>query len=208
MIPRIRTTKVNFVLDKIAERVLLSERACRKAKGLPITSDRSFFTDAPNRGVCASTNPKTFSRLLQTLDLSSGLWFADLGGGLASACLAANMYFASATLIEADKVVLGLAKKNSSAMVSDTLGNFSSTLKFRAGNFLEIDPKTYHVIFFHQPFLQNFKSLMGDYMEKTKPGTIVISSKMDPDLYPFGSSFTEVPLKREAPTDFKVFQRI
>lgn len=208
MIPRINALKVNFVLDKIADRVRLSERACRQAKGLPITSDRSFFTDAPNRGLCASINTKTFGRLLQLLDLSSDLWFADLGGGLAGACLSANIYFKSATLIEADKVVLNFAKKNSSAMVSDTLGNFSSTVKFRAGNFLEIDPKTYQVIFFYQPFLNDFKQLMGDYLNKTKPGTIVICNRMDPNLYPFGSSFAEVPLRREAPTDFRVFQRV
>lgn len=138
-----------------------------------------FDTAAPNSGEYRASDLSKFLRILERIEpyLSLDKPFVDLGSGLGAICFAAALYlnWCRVVGIEFDERLVAAAEQIKQ-------GHGITNVEFRRGDFLRADLSEFGTVYAYHSFSDNYASLMGAALARTKPGTVIIA-----DMIPLSS---------------------
>jgi len=200
-------------LARISTRIERTEEQAKRvipsSKHLTIQGDHSWKTTAPNEGIYQCSPLPALWDFLEWGNLKPSST-AILGGGLGGAAFVFSRFSIFVKVWEADIILHALSKN-----IAGELGFPYNLIDFKLANFLldKEDISDFDTIYFHKPFNKNYRKLMGDKLEKTRKGTVVISPTQG---MPFNlmtvlcspASFKLVLLGLGGKHPFDVFERI
>ena len=216
MIPRINREKLPIEIYRIRQTVSKAEEYITKTmpKSFRPWGDTSVFkTSAPNEGRYVRSPVDSLLDVLLNIDFKSlNPSFNEesavvLGSGLGASCFTLSLFFENVVGWEYDPWL-----RPTSRRVGEVLGDPYNKVDFKLGDFLsDADISNFSLIYFFEPFIENFGEFMGKLLSKASNGAMILCpglalSQDYPLVFPENLFLQhDIPISRQL--YFNIFER-